>query len=365
MTLALDMAKATSFNAPADDSLVAALRAAWERVFARAPIGLHDNFFELGGDSLVAAILFAEIDRDLGRTLPLTAIYEHPTIATLAEALASFGDSLCDGLVLLKPGEGDPLFIIHGISGSASQLAAIARNIAASNPVYGIEARGLTGSQPPRQTIAEMATDYIAAIKSRQPCGPYRLAGYSFGGIVAQEMAQRLQIGGNEVALLALIDSYVLPDHWPRGIRLTVLGQRIRNRLKLAGKQNVAETAHYLIWRARQAATRAKMQAAGQRPSRFGDVWGLPPALRRVREASERALLEHRQAFYDGRIDFIRATTNLWYPPDPRPLWQHLARTLNIVTVPGEHLELVDRHAPAVAAALSAMLRRPDGIVPN
>ena len=52
-------------------------------------------------------------------------------------------------------------------------------------------------------------------------------------------------------------------------------------------------------------------------------------------------------------------------PPDPRPLWQHLARTLHIVAVPGEHLELVDRQAPAVAAALSAMLRRPDGIVPN
>jgi acetoacetyl-CoA synthetase len=365
MTLTIDMARPGSLDAPFDVTLITYLRAAWERVFARTPIGLHDNFFELGGDSLMAAILFAEIDRDLGRTLSLTAIYEHPTIAALAEALAGCGEDLRDGLVLLKPGEGDPLFIIHGIGGSALQLAAIARNIPAPNPVYGIEARGLAGDQPPRQSIAEMATGYIAAIRARQPCGPYRLAGYSFGGIVAQEMARRLQSEGDKIALLALIDSYVHPDRWPRGIRLTVLGQRLRNRLKLAGKQSVGETAHYLLWRARQAANRAKMQAAGQRPSRFGDVWGLPPALRRVREASETALLEYEQAFYDGRIDFIRATTNLWYPPDPRPLWQHLARSLDVVTVPGEHLELVDRQAPAVAAALAAMLRRPDGLVPN
>jgi len=364
MTLALHVVQPGLREAPADLALVTYLRAAWERVFARSPIGLHENFFELGGDSLIAAILFAEIDRDLGRTLSLTAIYEHPTVATLAEALAGGGDDLRDGLVLLKPGNSDPLFIIHGIGGSALQLAAIARNVTASNSVYGIEAGGLAGDQPPRESIADMAIGYIAAIKARQHSGPYRLAGYSFGGIVAQEMARRLQADGNEIALLALIDSYVHPDHWPRGIRLTVLGQRIRNRLTLAGKQNVGESAHYLVWRARQAAARAKMQAAGQRPSRFGDVWGLPPALRRVREANERALLEHRQAFYEGRIDFIRAMTNLWYPPDPRPLWQHLARTLDVVSVPGEHLELVDRQAPAVAAALSAMLRRPGGIVP-
>jgi len=369
--------------AAAEEPLLTKLRLLWESALARSPIGLDEDFFALGGDSLVAAILFAEIERELHRSLPLTTIYEYPTVAMLAQAIAEEKKETGDGIVLLREGFGNPLFFVHGIGGSVMQFTAVTREIDGTMPVYGIEARGITGAAPPRETVAEIALAYNAAIRKIQPCGPYRLAGYSFGGVVAHEMAIQLQRSGCDIGLLALIDSYSHPAHWPLNLRLAVLGQRFRHRLVLS--EGIGGALRYLLWRsalfilrmmhrwkiapdsitnlAKRELTRLQpssgrhsLHPLQRRTGRFDPPEGLPAFLRHMQEVHEAALLRHQPGRFEGRINFIRAGTSLWYPPDPAPLWRHLAARFDIITVPGEHLELIGSKAGGVGAALSGLL---------
>jgi thioesterase domain-containing protein len=226
-------------------------------------------------------------------------------------------------------------------------------------PVYGIGAKGLADGQTPRRSLAEMAVAYNAAIRGKQQRGPYRLAGYSFGGIVAHEMARRLQLDGYEVSLLALIDSYNHPEHWPFTARLAVLRQRLRHRVFLIWRDGVAATLRYVAWRLRRSASRRRDAATGRRVGRFDEQADLPPALRNVRDASELALLDHRPGKFSGRVDFIRAAASLWYPPDPRPIWRDLTAVLTVSTVPGGHFDLAYGEAEGVGRELTILLERP------
>ncbi|MFB2977839.1 thioesterase domain-containing protein [Microseira sp. BLCC-F43] len=103
----------------------------------------------------------------------------------------------------LKP----PFFCVHPLSGNILSFPVLSRHLGAEQPFYGLEAIGMLGQQEPLTTIEDLATCYIQAISVVQPSGPYFLGGYSFGGLVAFEMAQQLEQQGHEVALLAIIDT--------------------------------------------------------------------------------------------------------------------------------------------------------------
>src|SRR5262252_5633335 len=131
--------------------IVARLTTLWSRALLLPSVACDANFFDLGGDSLMAVGLFLEIERELGVKFPITAIYDAPTIAELADLIAGEAAAPAfDHFVCLKPGDDSaPLFIVHGVGGTVIELANLGRRIRTPRAVYAIQARGLDGLEPP------------------------------------------------------------------------------------------------------------------------------------------------------------------------------------------------------------------------
>ena len=177
----------------------------WEAELGISPIGVTDDFFMLGVTSIVAARLLARIERQLGGSLPLGALFRAPTIESLARLLEhGTEESRWTSLVPIQPyGSKPPLFCVHGGAGTILHLQPLARRLGSDQPFYGLQARGLYGGVAPLRTVEQMAIHYLDELRTVQPHGPYKLAGYCFGSIVAFDMAQRLVQAGETVELLA------------------------------------------------------------------------------------------------------------------------------------------------------------------
>ncbi len=177
----------------------------WEKVLGIEPIGVRDNFFELGGHSLLAMRLLAEIEQVFAKNLTLSIFVETQTVEQLASLLGE--SKVASSLVMIKAGgEQPPLFCVHAVWGNVLFYRQLAQHLSGERPFYALEARGVDG-QVPRISVVEMASEYIREIQTVQPQGPYFIGGYSFGGLVAFEMAGQLQNLGQEVALVALLDT--------------------------------------------------------------------------------------------------------------------------------------------------------------
>jgi len=181
----------------------------WEDLLHVHPVGVTDNFFDLGGHSLLAIRLMAQIQQQFGQKLPLPAILQGGTIEHLARLLHRQPIALPPPpLVKIQTaGSRPPIFFVHPVGGNVLCYASLARQLGADQPVYGLQAIGLNGEQPPYTAIEDMATHYIKALRTVQPHGPYRLGGWSMGGVIAFEMAQQLRRWGEQTAFLALLDS--------------------------------------------------------------------------------------------------------------------------------------------------------------
>lgn len=186
------------------------LMALWGDVLGIDKIGLDENFFELGGHSLIAVQVMARLEKQTGRRLPLATLFEYPTVRALGELIRENDKPISwESLVPIKPtGTRQPLYIVHGAGLNVLLFNAVAQNLDPDQPVYGLQARGLNGVDEPFRSIEEMAAYYVAEIVKHNPSGPYSLSGFSFGGIVAYEMARQLVEQGREVGLLALFDAY-------------------------------------------------------------------------------------------------------------------------------------------------------------
>ena len=184
----------------------------WKAALRKPVIGANDNFFELGGHSLLAAQVFAQMDRQIGLKLPLALLFQAPTIRQLAaSAQQKSPEPSWKSLVPIQPqGDRPPIFLIHGAEGNVLLYKNLARNLGDNQPVYGLQSRGLNGSEGSATRIEEMAAHYREEIQALQPKGPYFLGGYCMGGTVALEIAQQLRRAGESVGLLALLETYNL-----------------------------------------------------------------------------------------------------------------------------------------------------------
>jgi amino acid adenylation domain-containing protein len=180
----------------------------WEEELGIRPIGIDDDFFDLGLTSIVAARLFARLERDLGTSLPLGALFQAPTIQRLALVMnEERGGGRWTSLAPIQPdGTQPPFFCVHGGAGTILHLQPLARRLGPDQPFYGLQARGLYGGAPPHRSVEQMAKHYLDELRTVQPHGPYYLAGYCFGSIVAFDMAQRLLRAGEEVNVLAVFN---------------------------------------------------------------------------------------------------------------------------------------------------------------
>ena len=182
----------------------------WSEVLNISTVGVGDNFFDLGGHSLLAVRLMARIEQELGINLALQTLFTEPTIESQAHLLSSQGktNAYSPLVPIQKKGDLPPFFCVHPIGGNVLCYAELARHLGNNQPFYGLQSAGLFGERKPLTTIEEMAANYIQALQYIQPKGPYYLGGWSMGGVIAWEIAQQLQKAGQEVALVALIDSY-------------------------------------------------------------------------------------------------------------------------------------------------------------
>ncbi|WP_232626585.1 non-ribosomal peptide synthetase [Streptomyces alfalfae] len=172
-------------------------------------VSVDDDFFALGGHSLLAAQLTARVRADLGTELPLGALYQAPTVLSLARLLEA--DTQRDAFEVLLPlrttGARPPLFCVHPAGGLGWCYATLPPHLPADVPVYAIQARGLRGTEQPAASFREMITDYTRHIRSVQRSGPYHLLGWSLGGALAHAIAVQLQSEGERVDLLAMLDA--------------------------------------------------------------------------------------------------------------------------------------------------------------
>ncbi|GHC34167.1 amino acid adenylation domain-containing protein [Streptomyces cinnamoneus] len=178
-------------------------------------VGVDDNFFDLGGHSLLAVRLAGRVKEVLGADVGIGTVFQAPTVAALHDALdAAEGTDALDVLLPLRPakdGDKAPLYCVHPAGGLSWCYAGLIRHLPADVPIYGLQAQGVgpaAAAEPLPRTLEELAAHYVDRLREVQPDGPYRLMGWSTGGIIAQAMATRLQDLGAEVELLAILDAY-------------------------------------------------------------------------------------------------------------------------------------------------------------
>lgn len=226
-----------------------------------------------------------------------------------------------------------PIFMAHGIGDTVLGLLPLANQMQVSNPIYGIQARGVDGIDEPFDTIEKMADCYTSEIREVQSRGPYVLVGYSMGGLVMLEIARRLVDAGERIEHLVMIDSYVNRRAMPV-LQQAPLLMRIgvhRAKLALARHSNSANSSHQ-----------------GALP--------LPPAMLRVTDFEYRAWRAYKPRFYPGSVKFIRASVPSFFPANPVPVWNRWIQDFQVETVSGNHLELLTTHVTSVAASVSRYL---------
>ncbi|MCP4698436.1 MAG: AMP-binding protein, partial [Gammaproteobacteria bacterium] len=189
------------------DAVELQLLSAWETVLDIHPIGIHDNFFELGGHSLLAVKLMSYIRQQCGTRLPVSVLFQRPTIAALAQQLRR--DVISPPLnpvPIQTAGQAMPVYCLPGAVGSVMYLYPLASCLGQQQPFYALQTPGLDGSATP-DTVEALARVHLQILQQHRPTGPYQLLGHSSGGRVAFEMARLLEQQGENVALLAILDT--------------------------------------------------------------------------------------------------------------------------------------------------------------
>lgn len=338
------------------------LAAFWQDLLGVARVGIHASFFDLGGHSLIAVRLFRQIKKEWGLDLPISLLFEAPTVAQCAAIVAAQRPeaSNADGeatkvampfvprthLVPMHPGnnrEATPLFICAGMFGNVLNLRHLAQRLGADRPVYGLQARGLYGDMAPHESFEEMARDYLAEIRAVRPHGPYLLAGYSGGGITAFEMARQLQNEGEVVEHVIMFDT-PQPTQPPLSWRdrASMKAQDL-HRYKGAFLRRWLKT--QVAWRnGKRAHIEAELAAAN--PTRFNNE--------RIENAFRRALARYAVVPYRGPLTILRPKQQAFYRLSggrfleegrnillPDNGWSAYAEALTVREVPGDHDSMV------------------------
>ena len=342
---------------PPEASLETRLTVIWEELFGIEPIEPDDDYFGLGGDSLLAVTLMAAIETATGQNLPLSVLLETRTIRGLAALLQSDAATPLANLVQVREGRGRPVFVLPGLSGTVLEQHELLQRLVTPRPIYALEAPGIAAPQRPRDRVQDIAAAYIDAIRRVQPEGAYALIGYSFGGLVAYEMAHQLAGLGEQIEQVALLDTAIHPRFLPFRTRvrlrlrqLRLIYQGMRGREFRVGMQ-------YLGRELRRAFDGLRLRI-GTTTSTFstGDPLQLPSHLQRVRDACGAAFISYRPPRYGGEVLLVRASERPRNEADPLPMWRHVALRVEVEDVTGTHYTLIE--APAVDRVADALGRR-------
>jgi thioesterase domain-containing protein len=291
---------ATPVAAPPRAGDEAVLHQIWSELLGIPRIDRDQDFFELGGHSLLAMQVVTRVREELQKNCTLAQVFRHPTLASLCAALGDSAALTSHTLVpLQEEGEGRPLFCLCGIQ----LYRPLVRELALDNPVFAayVPVSGPTG-------VEALAAEYLAVIRSQQPRGPYRLLGFSLGGVLAFEIARQLLAEGEKVEQLVILDSDVPGGESASGMKGVLRGVR---RALTGGDPEARAMPDYL-----------------------------------------RAIREYRPQRYPGRAVYVEATRADHFEPGYG--WPDLVQGLVTLHVDSDHLEMMSR---AKAAELARVLR--------
>ncbi len=341
-----------SFVAPTTPT-EATLAKIWAELLNLEQVGIYDNFFELGGDSLLSMRLMEQIYQQCDRELPLSALFLAPTVESLARHIQSETDLTWSPLVTIQPkGSKPPFFCIHPILGVVFPYYELARHLGSEQPFYGLQPIGIDGEQIPHTQIEDMASAYIEALRLVQPQGPYYLGGWSFGGLVAFEMAQQLQTK-HQVALLVMLDT-------PAPV--------------VSNKPSICESLKFLLTTAARSVWPYILDyfylptAPDQQPDadakKFPTLNRVAQTIRpmlRVLQASSQATLNYKPEPYSNQITLFRTSEQpMKAHRDSAMGWRELAvGGVDVHTIPGNHLTMLrPPHVQVVAKHLKKCIEK-------
>lgn len=351
-----------------EDAIERQLISIWEDVLKVHPIGINQNYFELGGDSLMAAGLFAQLESVFQVKLPIASLLHAPTIEQQAALIRQKGPSSSwSPLVPIQMGGSrPPLYLVHGAGGNVLIYRSLALHLGPNQTVYGLQSQGLDGKQPLLTRIQDMAALYVQEIKKVQPRGPYLLGGYCMGGTLALEMAQNLRAQGEEVPLLALIDTSnwanvsagSFPDdvwfHWQK------IKFHLQNFLLLDSRDKLSFLSDKIkVLRSRTSVWLGMVQSRIRKKNQAVRNNSLV-VLAQLWELNEQAAFDYVPIVYPGRITQFRPVSQYSRYDGPEKGWRNLAsegvEVIDLQVYPGGML--VEPFVADLAARLSSCIER-------
>ncbi|BAZ91087.1 amino acid adenylation domain-containing protein [Raphidiopsis curvata NIES-932] len=344
-----------NFEEPIDD-IEYQLIQIWEQFLGIKPIRRQDNFFELGGNSLLAVRIFAAMEQKFRQELPLAFLFPVGTAAAIAQIIRE-NQNLVNtvrpnfqhsSLVAIQPlGSQPPLFLIHSLGGELLCYRHLAIRLGTEQPVYGLQCQGLDGEKPPLLRVEDMATHYLREIRTIQPQGPYFIGGYSFGGVVAYEMARQLEEQGEKVSFLAMLDT-CRPGYAQRLSFLQRIPLHLRNIIK--GRSRYFAT-KVLGWsKHAQHYLKYYLQVAFEFNSKHNRKYIT------IMDANTQALREYKFPTYSGKATLLRTEdehrgNHVGTKYDHQFGWGDIVTgELDVYHVPGSHLSLLDEPYVGVVA---------------
>lgn len=334
---------------------------AWEHVLGRSPIDVRDDFFQVGGNSLKAVELVELLRTRHDLALPLHLLFSHPTVEKLCAELPTRLAGIQSLAIRLAAGDParPPLFLIHPQSGEICSYLDLVRSLPPNLPVYGIEAVGYTADEPPLDRIEAMAHRYIQDIRAVAPQGPYLLGGWSFGANVAFEIAHQLELVGQRVGLLAVIDARAFGQDAQEDWYLD-LEETTKFAIVAGISEERAEQISHLDDQSVLSLLLAHARDQGQVSGRADSA-----TMRRMVEvfsANGRAAESYRPtARIQAPVHLFSATERhptLTNPKVDPAAWQdRTSGPLTVHAVPGTHHDVIDvEHAAGVASRLTTAL---------
>nr|WP_279637144.1 non-ribosomal peptide synthetase [Corallococcus praedator] len=339
------------------DALELLLVRIWEELLGAGPISITSDFFELGGHSLLAMRMMSLIRERLGRTLPVVSLFQAGTLEELAARLRQAPGHLSPLVPITRTGSRRPFFCVHPVSGNVLPYLELARRLGPDQPFYAFQSPGIEGERAPLETVEAMAASYVEALRAIQPAGPYRLGGWSLGGVVAFEMARQLEQQGEQVEQLLLIDAYAFDQRpseavgadWiaARFVEFTaqLLGLPVPE--LMAGGEPTSEAV--LLDRLLELG-----RSTGVLPQGLGSEQ--LHTLYRVYESNLRALWKYTPGRYGGRVTLLRASETQ-VPTGADGGWAALATGgVEVHEIPGDHHSIL--RTPALDV-LAEKIRQP------
>ncbi|GHA47767.1 hypothetical protein GCM10008927_10880 [Amylibacter ulvae] len=351
---------ATTADARPDSDVEKRLHDIWADVLGRKNISLDDNFFELGGHSLLAVKLFSNVQEEFGQALPISTLFANPTLRKLATTIddttsapaTQSDDGVNDAwdtsvIVAESPNSTKkPLFVVGGVGGNLNNMYEFAQLIGQHRTVIGLQTRGILHHKP-HNTVEAMATDHINNMRQYQPTGPYYLAGYSGGAIIAFEIAKQLEAAGHTIKYVGMLDMHAPNVRVDLDMSITQKLRAEAELLSLGGAKN--------LWRRASTKARNALAKSGLTPSQADDE--LQSYLRLSRHWWAVA-----DKYHAGQID---ADVVLFHNP-PETLsdleigrrdasfgWQDVTRgTVDIIKLDSSHLDMFKGESAKIVAEL-------------